>query len=86
MSFGSPADIIPFTRFLECRQRRNRLATAHATAVMAASTDGGVPPEVIETPDDDDGAPPRGAYEQASTRRSRSTEEAESDPSVVKCF
>ena len=85
MSFGSPADIIPFTRFLECRQRRNRLATAPATAVMAASNDGGVPPEVIETPDDD-GAPLRDACGQASTRRCRSTAEIESDPSVVKCF
>lgn len=59
MSFGSPADIIPFTRFLDCRQRRHRIATALATVAMPASTDGGVRPDVTETSNDDDGASPR---------------------------
>jgi hypothetical protein len=54
MSFGSPGDIIPFTRFLECRQQRHRIAIANATAVMPASTDVGIRPEVIGTSDDDD--------------------------------
>jgi hypothetical protein len=44
MSLGSAADIIPFTRFLECRQRRQRLASANATVVMPASTDAGIRP------------------------------------------
>ena len=59
MSLGSPADIIPFTRFLDCRQRRNKIATAHATVGMSASTDGGVQPDVTETSNDGDGASPR---------------------------
>jgi hypothetical protein len=54
MSLGSPANIIPFTRFLECRQRRHRIAIATATAVMPASTDVGIRPEVTGTSNDDD--------------------------------
>jgi hypothetical protein len=61
MSLGSSADIIPFTRFLECRQRRHRIASANATVVMAASTDAGVRPDVTGTSKDDDGASPRAA-------------------------
>ena len=59
MSFGSPADLIPFTRFLDCRHRRHRIAAADATVAMPASTDGGVRPDVTETSNDDDGVSPR---------------------------
>ena len=38
MSVDSPVTIIPFERFLECRERR-RLAAATSPAVMPASTD-----------------------------------------------
>jgi hypothetical protein len=49
MSLGSPAEIIPFKRFLECRQRLNRLAVINDTVVTPASTDPGIQPEVTET-------------------------------------
>jgi hypothetical protein len=49
MSLGSPAEIIPFTRFLKCRQRRNRLAVASDTVVTPASTELGIQPEVTQT-------------------------------------
>jgi hypothetical protein len=49
MSLGSPAEIIPFTRFLECRQQLDRLGVAHDTSVTPASTDEGLQPEVTET-------------------------------------
>ena len=35
MPLGSPAQIIPFKRFLECRQRLNRLPVANGTLVMS---------------------------------------------------
>ena len=49
MSLGSPAEIVPFTRFLECRQKLNRLGVAHDTSVTPVSTDVGIQPEVTET-------------------------------------
>ena len=49
MSLGSSADIIPFTRFLECRQQLERLGVAHDTSVTPVSTDVGIRPEVTET-------------------------------------
>jgi hypothetical protein len=71
MSFGSPADIIPFTRFLDYRQRRLLIAAARATAVRAASHDGSVRPDAIETSNGGDGASPRVTSGQPSTRRRR---------------
>jgi len=61
MSLGSSAEIIPFKRFLECRQRRHRIAIANATVVMPASTGVGIRPEATGTSNDDDGASPRAA-------------------------
>ena len=49
MSLGSPAEIIPFKRFLECRQRLHRIAAANGTVVMPASTELGIQPEVTGT-------------------------------------
>jgi hypothetical protein len=48
MSVDSPATIIPFERFLECRERRRRIA---------AET--GIQPETTPTARDDHGEPPR---------------------------
>jgi hypothetical protein len=39
MSVDSPAEVIPFERFLDCRERRRRIAAATGTVVMPASTD-----------------------------------------------
>jgi hypothetical protein len=49
MSLGSPAEIIPFTRFLECRQRLNRLGVTNDTFVTPASPDLGIQPDAAET-------------------------------------
>ena len=49
MSRGSQADIIPFSRFLECRLRR-RIADATPTPLSSAAID--VQPSVVETSDD----------------------------------
>jgi hypothetical protein len=49
MSLGSPADIVPFTRFLECRQRLNRLAVANDASATPASTAVKTQPDVTET-------------------------------------
>jgi hypothetical protein len=48
MSVDSPAEVIPFERFLECRDRRRRIAAATGTAVMPASTDLRIQPELTE--------------------------------------
>jgi hypothetical protein len=61
MPRGSPAEVIPFTRFLECRQRLRRIAPANGTVVTPESTDVGIRPEVTGPSNDDDGASPRGA-------------------------
>src|SRR5205814_117937 len=68
MSLGSSADIIPFTRFVECRQRRHRIAIANATAVIPASTDVGIRPEATGTSNDDD--PSSNGNADRKTRRS----------------
>jgi hypothetical protein len=49
MSPASPAEIIPFTRFLERRRRLNRLAVAIGTSPMPVSSDVGIRPEETET-------------------------------------
>jgi hypothetical protein len=49
MSLGAPADIIPFSRFLECRQRRNQLAVANDNSVTPAATEANAPPDATET-------------------------------------
>jgi hypothetical protein len=59
MSLDSPAELIPFTRFLECRERIHRSATANGTVVVPASTDVGIQPGVTGTANADDGASPR---------------------------
>jgi hypothetical protein len=41
MSVGSLAELIPFTRFLEFRQRRHRSAAATGAVPMPASADVG---------------------------------------------
>ena len=48
MSVDSPAEVIPFERFLECRERRRRIAAATGTVVMPASTDLSIQPELTE--------------------------------------
>jgi hypothetical protein len=59
MSLGSPADIIPFKRFLDCRQRRHRMAATNGTVVTPASTDVGIQPEATGIANADYGASPR---------------------------
>lgn len=59
MSVDSPATIIPFERFLECRERRRRIAAETGTVVMPASTDPGIQPETTPSPNADRGEPPR---------------------------
>jgi hypothetical protein len=44
MSVDSPATIIPFERFLECRERRRCIAAETATVVTPASIDPGIQP------------------------------------------
>jgi hypothetical protein len=60
MSVDSPAEIIPFERFLECRERRRRIAAATSTAVMPASTDRSIQPEVTGCAKVDHVESPRG--------------------------
>ena len=45
MPVDSPAEIIPFERFLECRERRRCIAAGSGTVVMPASTDLKIQPE-----------------------------------------
>ena len=42
MSLDSPAEIIPFKRFLGGRERLHRIEAAKGTVVMPASTDLGM--------------------------------------------
>jgi hypothetical protein len=58
MSVDSPAAIIPFERFLECRERRRRIAAETGTVVMPASTDPSVQPATPRANADHD-EPPR---------------------------
>lgn len=55
----SPATIIPFERFLECREHRRRIATETGTVVVPASTDPGIQPETTPGAHADRGEPPR---------------------------
>jgi hypothetical protein len=60
MSVDSPAAIIPFERFLECRERRRcRIAAEMGTVVMPASTDPSVQPETTPRANADHDEPPR---------------------------
>ena len=52
MSLGSPAEIIPFTRFLACRQRLQRIAVVAGTVVTPPSTDVSIRPESPDTSND----------------------------------
>jgi hypothetical protein len=56
MSLDSPAKIIPFTRFLECRERR---IVAAKGRLVPASTDPGTQPEATGSANADHGEPPR---------------------------
>jgi hypothetical protein len=49
MALGSPAELIPFTRFLERRQHLHRIAGANGTVVIPESTDLGILPDVTGT-------------------------------------
>ena len=59
MSVDSPAEVIPFKRFLERRERRRRIAAATGTVVMPASTDLSIQPELTERPNADHADSPR---------------------------
>lgn len=59
MSVDSPAEVIPFERFLECRERRRRIAAATGTVVMPASTDLSIQPELTERANADHAGSPR---------------------------
>lgn len=59
MSVDSPAAIIPFERFLECRERRRRIAAEMGTVVMPASTDPSVQRETTPRANADHDEPPR---------------------------
>ena len=59
MSVDSPAEVIPFERFLECRERRRRIAAATGTVVMAASNDLSIQPELTERANADHADSPR---------------------------
>jgi hypothetical protein len=60
MSVDSPAEVIPFERFLECRERRRRMAAATGTVVMPASTDlMSIQPELTERAKADHADSPR---------------------------
>ena len=60
MSLDSPAEIIPFKRFLECRERLHRIAAAKGRVVMPESRDLGIQPEMTgRRANADDGESPR---------------------------
>jgi hypothetical protein len=46
MSLNSPAEVIPFSRFLEYRDRLHRIATAKGKGVMPSAIDLGIQLEV----------------------------------------
>jgi len=52
MSLGSPAEIIPFTRFLACRQPLLRTAVMTGTVVTPPSTDVSIRRESPDTSND----------------------------------
>jgi hypothetical protein len=49
MAPGLPAELIPFTRFLERRQKLHRIAVANGTVAMLESADLGTRPDVAGT-------------------------------------
>ena len=59
MSLDSPGEIIPFTRFLDYRERLHRIAAANVTVVMPASTELGIQPEVTGSANVTHGESPR---------------------------
>ena len=59
MSVDSPAEVIPVERFLECRERRRRIAPATGTVVMPASTDLSIQPDLTERANADQADSPR---------------------------
>ena len=59
MSVDSPAEVIPFERFLECRERRRRIAAATGNVVMPASIDLSIQPELKERANADHADSPR---------------------------
>ena len=52
MSLGSPAEILPFTRSLTCRQRLQRIAVMTGTVVTPPSTDVSIRRESPDTSND----------------------------------
>ena len=56
MSLGSRADIVPFTRFLEVRQRRQQIAIATGTALAPPPNDVRTPTESPHTTIDEERA------------------------------
>jgi hypothetical protein len=49
MASGSPAELIPFTRFLERRQQLRRITVVNGTVTMLESADLGTRPDVAGT-------------------------------------
>jgi hypothetical protein len=70
MSLNSPAEIIPFRRFLECRDRLHRIAVAKDPVVIPASTDLGIQPDVTGSAIADHAESP-GLIGQSARRRMR---------------
>jgi hypothetical protein len=58
MSLGSRADIVPFTRFLDVRQRRQHIATATGTDLTPPPSDVTTPSESPNTTIDEERAAP----------------------------
>lgn len=67
MSLGSPAEIVPFKRFLKRRQRLDRIAAASVTIVTPAPTDGGSARSHKKSNDDSGVAPGASATVHATT-------------------
>ena len=59
MSVNSPAEVIPFSRFLEYRERLHRIATAKGTVVMPSAIELGIQPEVTGSATADHAESPR---------------------------
>jgi hypothetical protein len=58
MSLGSRADIVPFTRFLDVRQRRQQIATATGTDLTPPPSDVRTPTESPNATIDEERAAP----------------------------
>ena len=59
MSLDSPAEVIPFSRFLEYRERLHRIATVKGRFVMLSATDRGTQPDVTGSTTADHAESPR---------------------------